>query len=231
MTKTLDRIHATAPNLWLMRFQHKLFGTAIGRTVTLIRLDSSEVVLHSTAPFTAQDVSAIRQLGWPVALVEATMFHDTFIRSARASFPDVPLFVPEGLRQKLEFRAESLSTPPETWAPGLQVLRLEGMPNVQEHVFFHMPSRTLIVADLVFNFGPHAGAWTRFFFRRIAGVKRFPGMSRLFRFMIRDREAFKNSVREMMQWDFHRVIVGHGDVIESQGKSKLRNALARHGFC
>jgi hypothetical protein len=34
----------------------------------------------------------------------------------------------------------------------------------------------------------------------------------------------------ILAWDFDRVIVGHGDVIERGGKEKLRAALAAAGF-
>jgi hypothetical protein len=101
---------------------------------------------------------------------------------------------------------------------------------VREHVFLHRPTRTLIVADLVFNFGPKSSRLTRSLFRWGGGIRAFPGVSRYFRFSIRDRAAFARSVQQMMQWDFDRIIVGHGDIIESSGKNKLAAALAAAAF-
>ena len=63
------------------------------------------------------------------------------------------------------------------------------------------------------------------FHRYIAGLKRYPGMSRLFRLCISDRKAFHTSLCQILEFDFDRVIVGHGDVIESDGKVALRRAL------
>jgi len=34
----------------------------------------------------------------------------------------------------------------------------------------HAPSRSLIVADMVFNMGTNTDAWTAFFFRYLAGT-------------------------------------------------------------
>lgn len=47
---------------------------------------------------------------------------------------------------------------------------------------------------------------------------------------VKDRAAFESSLGTILGWDFDRVIVGHGDVIESGGKAKLRAALEAAGF-
>ncbi len=211
-----------AENLWIMRFPLGLLGTQVGRTVSIVRLHTGELVIHSTAPFTPGDVDAICKLGTPGWLLDATRFHDTFAEVGRAMFPSTAYLAPEGFAVP----CDPLSPAPAAWRGELEVVPLAGMPGVREHVFFHAPSRTLIVADLVFNFGTSATAWTRFFFRWAAGIRQYPGVSRLFRLSIRDRDAFNQSVRQMMQWDFDRLIVGHGDIIESGAKAKLSAALA-----
>ena len=218
-----------AENIWVLRFPLSLLGTRLGRTVTVIRLDSGELVIHSTAPFAPADVTAIKALGRPAWLVEATLFHDTYAEAGRAALPNIPYLVPDGF-PVVRGGTSPLHTPPHAWAGDLAMLPLDGMPKVREHVFLHLPSRTLIVADLVFNFGPQATAWTRWFFRWPAGIREYPGMSRLFRACVRDRAAFTRSVSRMMQWDFDRLIVGHGDIIESDAKPRLAAALATHGF-
>ena len=50
--------------------------------------------------------------------------------------------------------------------------------------------RTLIVADLIFNFRADERGWNRFFHRYVAGFQRYPGMSRIFRVCISDRASF-----------------------------------------
>lgn len=211
----------------VMHYPLTLGGTQIGRRVTLIRLTSGELVVHSTAPFSKEDVAAISNFGSPSALVDATFFHDTFARQGKESFHDVPYFKPSGFEVATGVTALSLSEPPKSWRGELEVLPLEGIPKVREHVFFHPASRTLIVADLVFNLGPTANWWTRFFFKNIPGIPHPPGVSRIFRTFIRDRAAFGRSVRTMMKLDFDRVIVGHGDIIERDGKAKMATALRK----
>ena len=222
-------VERIAENLWVLRYPLRLLGVAIGRTVTVIQLASGKLVIHSTAPFTPADVAAIHALGEPGWLLDATRFHDSHSRAARAAFPEVPYLAPEGFPDPTGVNTTPLLPAPAEWSPELEVIELEGMPKVREHVFFHQPSRTLIVGDLLFNFGRGGSAWTRFFARRVMRLKKFLGMSPFFRLMIRDRDAFRRSVGAVMGWDFDRVIVGHGEMIERDGKERLREVLVTAG--
>ena len=51
------------------------------------------------------------------------------------------------------------------------------------------------------------------------------GNGRLGRLLIRDKEAARKSLGFIMRWDFDRVILAHGDVIESGGHKKVRDAF------
>jgi hypothetical protein len=214
-----------ADNLWIKRYPLSVLGTDHGRTVTILRLLSGKVIVHSMAPFSPKDLSEIRGVGEPTWLVEAMLLHDTYAREGRAAFPDAIFLAPPGFSDVVDFPTSRLVPPPEEWVNEIEVIELGGAPRLQEHVFIQRPSRTLIVADLVFNFRQDERGWNRLFHRYIAGFKRYPGMSRIFRLFIWDREAFQASLHHILESDFDRVIVGHGEVIESDGKVALRRAL------
>lgn len=217
-----------AGNLWVFRYDLGLMGLPIGRTVVVLRLASKGLVIHSTGPFTVSDTAAIRDLGDPLWLVEATRFHNTFAREGSFAFPGTPYLVPSGFTAGDAVSTQPLLPTPPEWAGEIEVLCLGGMPAVNEHVMLHRPSRTLIVADLVFNWRAERG-WRSWLRGQLTGVRGGPGMSRLYRRMIRDRVAFAASAREMMEWDFDRVIPAHGEIIVEGGKEQLRGALHRAG--
>ena len=79
-----------AENLWLLAYPLKMLGADLRRNVTLIRLRSGKVVIHSSAPFSAEDVAAIRALGEPGWLLDGILRHDTFAQEGRAAFPGIP---------------------------------------------------------------------------------------------------------------------------------------------
>ena len=109
------------------------------------------------------------------------------------------------------------------------MLLIDGMPAAKEHVFLHTPSRTLIVADLVFNFEPARG-WTSFLRGTLMGVKEHPDAARLYPLLVKDRAAYDRSIEMLLSHDFDRIIVGHRVPIPSNGKELLKQALARKGM-
>ena len=58
-----------APGVVVMQYPLRAFGINFGRCVTLLPLDDGRLVIHSSAPFTAEDVAAIRRFGVPSWLV------------------------------------------------------------------------------------------------------------------------------------------------------------------
>jgi hypothetical protein len=216
-----------AENLWVLPYPLRLLGANFGRVVTIVRLRSGQLVIHSTGPFTSADVAGILRLGQPGWLLEAMLQHDTFAQQGRQEFPKIPFLAPEGFSEVVGFPTQPLIPAPEEWGGELKVLRIEGNPSMQEHVFLHTPSRTLIVADLLFNFGPDISAWTRFLVICGVGLKHHPGMSRRFRMAVRDKVAFQRSVKTLATWEFDRIIVGHGEVLETDGKRLLEEAVEK----
>ena len=57
------------------------------------------------------------------------------------------------------------------------------------------------------------------------GLKHHPDMSRRFRMAIKDKAAFQRSVETLATWEFDRIIVGHGEVLETDGKRLLEKAV------
>ena len=215
-----------AENLWLRRYPLSLLGMQIGRNVSVIRLSTGKLIVHSTAPFTSDDVAAIQGLGEPAWMLDATRFHDSCAAEGRAAFPDVAYLVPEPFPKREQLRASVLRDAPAEWRGEVELRRIDGMPGVQEHAVFHPASRTLIVGDLLFNFAENATWWTKLVARWLLRLDRLVGMSLVFRSMIRDKAAFHRSMADIFAWDFDRVIVGHGSVVETGGKELLRKVVA-----
>ena len=218
-----------AENLWLLRYPLTLLGADLNRNVTVMRLGSGDLVIHSTGPFTPEDVAAINALGKPRWIMDVMARHDTFAKEGRAAFPDAAYLAPEGFSETVGFPTEPLLDQVK-WNDEIEVQSLEGVPSMKEHVVFHRPSRTLIVGDLFFNFGPDAPKWTRALMLLAVGAKRDPGMARSMRMTVKNKGALRSSLARMMEWDFDRLIVGHGDPIDTGAKARVVEALGAVGY-
>lgn len=222
-------IEEIGPHLFIQRHPLRMAGCQMGRIVTIVQLDSGKLFVHSTANFSQEDINEINTLGTPAWLVEATCFHDTCSKAGRTAFPEIPYLVPPGFAD-----AESLDASPllhgQTWANELQAIEIGGMPKIREFAFYHSPSKTLILADLLFNLPPDVGRWTQWFLRATGGIHEFPGMSRLFRFFIKDRAAFASSIQQIADLPIDRIVVAHGEPIVQDAKATLMNTLTKHGL-
>lgn len=227
MPKSSAPFRPLAPDLWLASYELKMLGVDLQRNVTVIRLKSGKLVIHSTAPFSAGDVVAIRALGEPVWLVDALLRHDTFAKEGTAAFPHAAYLAPPG------FAVPSLPLidPPPEWAGELDVIPVDGAPEFGEIVLVHRASRTLVVCDLVFNFPGGMGLFGNLLLKLASvGGHHAPGVTRPFKKAIKDPAAYAASVRAILDQDFDRVIVGHGSPIETGGKDKLRAAFRGAGI-
>lgn len=219
-------LQSIAPNLWLLSYPLKALGADLKRNVTVIQLASGKLIIHSTGPFSPGDVQAITALGEPAWLVDSLLRHDTFSKQGHEAFPSARYLAPTGFPQGENYSTTSLLPPPPEWSEEISVLAIEGAPDFGEVVMLHKPSRTLIVADLIFNFRKEQGLWTKvLLFLATVGGKHDPGMTRPFKMAIKDEAAFAASVRTVLSWDFDRIIVGHGTPVETGGKEKLRATL------
>jgi hypothetical protein len=99
------------------------------------------------------------------------------------------------------------------------------MPALNEVVFFHPVSRTLILTDLCVNYPPSESTLLRLYRRWIQDYEGKFAMARLIKLMVRDRGALRSACDRILQWDFDRVTVTHGEVLESGGKEAFRNAF------
>ena len=215
--------------VWLKSFPLSLLGTRIGRTVTAFQLDSGDAIVHSTAPFLEDDVLFLRQLGNRLHILEATCFHDTFTQQAIKAIPEALIYIPESFPLK-EGIFKSIDELAKITDGILEMIPVGGMPKVNETAVYDPGNRLLVISDLLFNFGSDTDKWTLLFFRLAAGIKAYPGMSRLFRMMIRDRLAFQASIDRLRALDYDKLVLAHGEVITSGAKNAFDKALNQHGY-
>ncbi len=157
--------------------------------------------------------------------MDATLLHDTFAKKGRAALTDLPYLAPSGFAEVAGVTTQSLDPPPSAWAGEIDFLKIDGT-RKNEHAFFHRRSRTLVVADLFFSFPPGTRGWPGFFARHIMRLPpQLFGVSAFFRFMIKDKEAVRRSVRALLKWDFERIVVAHYEPLETAAKPAVERAL------
>jgi hypothetical protein len=158
--------------------------------------------------------------------VAPSLLHAVGVTKASAQFPFATLWGSEGVEGKYPDLAWKIIAGGAGW-PYREVLEpfaLRGMPSVNEIVFYHRPSKTLIVTDLCFNMVGVKGLAARLVLQAFGTYNRL-GVSRLFVSLIKDRRAFKESVQDILSLEFNRIVVSHGAIVEGDARSKLKACL------
>lgn len=199
----------------------------IGTRMTVVRLSGGDLFLHSPIPHAEALDAALAEIGRVAWLVAPSKVHHLWLAPWTEAHPGATLVGAPGLREKrrdLVFHRELADGPPSDWAAELDQCLLAGAPAVNEVAFLHRASRTLVLTDFAMNFpGPLSGVATRLW-QRAMGLGDGLSTSRLVHLLARDREALRPALERVLAWDFDRVIVTHGEVLEHGGREALRRA-------
>lgn len=224
----MPHLQPIATNLWVIDFPLRVGGLQLGTRTTVVRLTSGGLWLHSPGPLQPEQVSAVSALGPVQALVAPNAMHNLFLAQNVGLFPQATPYVSPALPEKLKlpFPHEILSNEsPALWKDEISQHLVGGLPKLQEVVFLHHASRTLILTDLAFHIR-HSDSWVTRLFMRLNGAYGHFGPSRIFRSMVKDRTALRSSLVRIQEWDFDRVIVSHGEVLEYDGKQAMQTQYA-----
>jgi hypothetical protein len=201
----------------------------MGRRMTLMQVGNDELAVHSAVRMSEPDMQRLDAIGRVAYVIAPNPFHASEAPWYADRYPQAKILLPEAMRRKQERRMRIDGTIEAGWpaelAGELEALLIDGL-RLPETAYWHLRSRTLVVTDLVMNFGNDHFRGVLKFLMRINGIVGRFGPSRLFRAAIKDKSALRASLARVMQWDFDRVMMSHGRVLETDGKARMTKAFA-----
>ncbi len=217
-----------APDLWQVERSITMPGGAVLPCRSVIaRLPDAGLWIWSPVRFD-EVASQVNELGAVKHIVAPNQFHHLQFPAAAALWPQAHTWACPGLRAKrpdIAFHHELADTPPAAWSSIIDQRLVAGMPKVEELVFLHKPSRTLIVADLLFNILEPQGLGMKITTRLFGTYKKL-AVSRLFRLFVKEKPAFAASLKKILAWDFDRLVPGHGSIVETGAKERVAELFA-----
>ncbi|MGB0562832.1 MAG: DUF4336 domain-containing protein [Spirulinaceae cyanobacterium] len=225
---------AIAPDLWVATQPLRFLGLEVGSRMTVVRLPNQDLVLISPIELQPDEIEELNALGSVRHIIAPNRFHHLSIGSTQTLYPEAKVWGVPGLPEKRpDLVFDRLLEQPGNFADtldylpfqGVAVILPTGIQPVNENVFFHRPSQTLILTDIAFNFTEENTLLTRLVARAIGSYNTLRP-SRLEKWGTRDKAAVAASVEQVLKWDFDRVIPGHGAVVESGGKTQFAEGYA-----
>ena len=201
--------------------------------MTVVRLPSSDLWLHSPTAYTPELAEELAKLGRVAHLISPNVIHYAHIEEWKRQFPEAITWASPHVRERaksqnieVRFDKDLDSFAPEAWAGTLRQAIIPGT-FLSEVVFFHTNSKTLILADTIQNFElDKVRQPYRFLVWAARAYTPYGQMPIDLRstFLPKKREAGL-VVREMLSWKPERIILSHGACIEHDADAALRFAF------
>lgn len=211
--------------IWIREYPIHFFGMDIRSRVTVVRLSDGSLLVHSPCEMDAETIAYIGNLGPVSCIVAPGSFHFSFVESAQKAFPDAETWICPGVEKKkpdIVFDWMLGDRPDPRWEKDMDQVLLRGNRMISEVAFFHRNSRTLILVDLIENVTDSTPGvcwqlklWWKLVFRMWNRPKPAPE----YQMGWKDKRAAATSLRRILAWDFERIIISHGDLIEKNAKA------------
>lgn len=219
-----------AQDIWTAVSSQVFLGMEVGTRMTVVRLASGFLLVHSPIPPTDAIREDLSRLGEVRFIIAPNKYHHLYAGEFAAAYPDARLYGAPGLAEKrkdLRFHGTLSDEPEAFWEDSLKQHVFQGIPAVNEVVFFHSVSRTVIFTDLVFNFSSDLTPGQKLF-ALLDGVYEKTAVSRLTRYiLLGDRKKARLSADKILEWDFDRVVLAHKDVVHEDGYEAVRKAFEK----
>lgn len=233
----LNTLKAVAEDVWIVdgpaiRFGPSWLRMPFPTRMTVIRLSDGALFVHSPTPLAPELKQEVDKKGTPRWIVGPNRIHYWWLPEWQNAYPEAAIYLAPRIRKQagrhIDFPAHDLDGPVGyPWDESITTLAVAGS-YMTEFEFFHRPSATLILTDLIENFEPgklnsRLMRWLTW----LGGVQDPDGqMPRDMRLtFLRRRQQLRRVVETMIAWEPQRIIIAHGRWYEHDADRELRRAF------
>ena len=219
--------------IWIKEYPIHYAGTHFNSRMTIVRLANGNLFIHSPCEIDEPTKQAIEILGKVEFIVAPGSYHHLHVASAQQAFPEAETFICPGIERKnpdIDFDWLLGDRPDERWQADFEQVLVRGNKYIWEVAFYHKTTKTLILVDLIENFTDETEdvnwsleLWFKAVFRMWDNPKPAPE----YQMGWKDKKAAARSLKKILDWDFDRIIISHGDLIEENAKDIALKAWQR----
>lgn len=230
----LDTLKPVAENVWVVDSgPMNAMGLTLPVRMTIIRLASGVMWLHSPTRFDRKLRGEIEAIGPIRHLVAPNVAHWTFLKEWQAECPDAQTSAAPNLRERAQVKAAGVrldrdlgDAPPDDWADEFEQIIVPGAFGFREVAFLHRPSRSLLLTDLIQNLETDKLPLGTRLFATVTGASNGTTPTQL-RLALRPRRAdAAAAMQRIVAWSPERVIFTHGRWFDRDGAAQLKRAMA-----
>ena len=206
------------------------FGFPYPTRMAIARLPDGDLWVWSPIALTPELADAVRSLGPVRHIVSPNKIHHLFLKEWVERWPDALLYAPPGLARKqpaLHFHAELGDEPDPSWAPDIDQAVFRGSFAMDEVAFFHLPSRTAIIGDLIQRFSDAQLSGWKGMVMKLSGLSAERGGTPFdWRSSFLRRALARAARRKVLAWQPERLLIAHGSCAQ-HGATEIITAALR----
>jgi len=212
--------------IWTAPAPLTYYGLLVNTRMTVCRLSDGGLLLIAPVRATEDLTAAVGALGPVRAIVAPNLMHHLYLGEWMAAYPDALTYGPPGLAAKrpdLTLNSELGAEFDEAFGTELHRVPIAGMPKLNESLFLHRHSGTLIATDFCY-FLPEATGLTGLF-AWLTGIDKQTRCEPSVRIMIQDKTAFRDSLRPLRALEIRHLSMCHHRVLSKGAPEALQQVL------
>jgi hypothetical protein len=212
------------PSLLRMQFPTRMTIARIGR----------QLFVHSPTTLTAALKVEIDAIGVPAWIIGPNRLHYWWITEWSDAYPNSAVYLAPRIMEQAAGRLDRIAVRCQMldrrsgypWDGTIDTLPIHGS-YMSEVTFFHRPTLTLVLTDLIENFEPQKLGFVARWLTWLGGAQHPDGQTpRDMRLTFHKSAAeLHAAVDTMLGWNPERIIIAHGKWYERNGGDELRRAF------
>ncbi len=213
--------------IWIKEYPISYAGAKFNARMTIIRLSNGNLLIHSPCLIDKATKRMIEKLGKVEFIVAPGSYHYFYVSSAQNAFPDAETLICPGIETKkpeLNFDWFLGDRPDRRLQDDFEQVLVRGNRCIWEVAFYHKISKTLILVDLIENITDQTEDvntnWIlKLWWKVILRMWNNPKPAPEYQLGWFNKKAAASSLKQILNWDFERIIIAHGDLIEKNAKA------------
>ena len=155
----INELKQIGKDIWIVdgneiHMSFKLFKVPFTTRMTIVKIDNNKLWIHSPIAFNKELNDKIKELGDIGHIIAPNKYHYSYVLDWYKHYPDAKVWLAKGVSSKLKTdegeNFVSLDNISKTsWSEEILFTPFKGSIAMEEMVFFHKKSSTLILTDLI----------------------------------------------------------------------------------
>lgn len=235
----INTLKPVGEDLWvvdgpIMRMAYLGVSIPFPTRMVVIRLTNGDLFLWSPTEPDEELRVEIDALGPVRHLISPNKIHYAHIAAWKRVYPEATAWASPGVRERaasqridISFDVDLGNEPDPAWREDLDQLVFRGSSFMEEVVFFHRKTRTLVLADLIENFQSDKMGGVYRWLVRFAGATDPDGKAPidLQLTFLGGKDKARASFERTLSWEPEKVIMAHGRWYDRNGTAELHRAF------